>query len=42
MAETHEKQRKNLAAAQERKMHYDKTLNEFESRHLRVEVRNTK
>jgi hypothetical protein len=41
MAETHGKQRKNLAAAQEKNMHYDKTLNELESRHLRVEVRNT-
>ncbi|KAI8910931.1 adenylate and guanylate cyclase catalytic domain-containing protein [Gorgonomyces haynaldii] len=37
--DTHEKQRKNLIASQERRLKYDKMLNELENRHLKEEIR---
>ncbi|KAL2916361.1 hypothetical protein HK105_204117 [Polyrhizophydium stewartii] len=38
---THEKERKQLIAAQERKMLYEKMLNELETKHLPEELRST-
>lgn len=37
----HEKQRKNLIRAQDRRLQYDKSLNELETKHLKEEIRNT-
>jgi len=39
MEALHEKQRKQLSAAQERKMQYEKMINEIQNRHLKDEVR---
>lgn len=41
ITEIHEKQRKNLINAQERKLKSDKSLNEYETRHLKPEIRST-
>jgi len=39
MESLHEKQRKQLAASQERKLQYEKMINEIQNRHLKEEVR---
>ena len=35
----HEKQRKQVSAAQERRMQYEKMINEIQNRHLKDEIR---